>query len=219
MADKSASTHHKEHKDPAPENHVAAKDASAVKENTSPEKELEQLKEQNKQLNERFLRLAADFDNARKRWEKDKEETIKYGTYKILKDLIVFVDEMERAIEMMKDQGKDGNAHKTFVEGVTMTCNKLKDLLLSEGVKEMNPLGEKFDPYKHEILSQEEKDKISQPVISEVFQKGYLFNDRLLRTAKVKVCIPKDTETVSREEIQGKQTEQENNNDSVNEQA
>jgi|GEM_PF-669826 len=168
--------------------------------------ELAQLKEQNKHLHDKFLRLAADFDNARKRWEKDREEVVKYGTYKILKDLIVFVDEMEHAIEAMKKQ--DSAAHNaTFVEGVTMTCNKLKDLLISEGVKEMNPAGEKFDPYKHEILAQEVVDGICEPVITEVFQKGYLYNERLLRTAKVKVSIPKSTtEAESQQEPQQEKT-------------
>jgi len=96
--------------------------------------ENEKLKEENKSLNEKFLRLAADFDNARKRWEKDREETIKFGTYKILKDLIVFMDEMERAIGLMANGNHKDHQH-TFVEGVAMTGNKLKDLLISEGTQ------------------------------------------------------------------------------------
>jgi molecular chaperone GrpE len=163
------------------------------------------------------LRLAADFDNARKRWEKDREEVVKYGIYKILKDLIVFVDEMEHAIEAMKKQ--DSATHSaTFVEGVTMTCNKLKDLLVSEGVKELNPVGEKFDPYKHEILAQEAAEGVFEPVVSEVFQKGYLYNERLLRTAKVKVSIPKSaTDTESQQERE-KTTDHQSGINTINEQ-
>lgn len=179
--------------------------------------ELAQLKDQNKQLQDKYLRLAADFDNARKRWEKDREDVIKYGTYKILKDLIVFVDEMEHAIEAMKKQ--DSAVHSaTFVEGVTMTCNKLKDLLISEGVKELNPVGEKFDPYKHEILAQEAADGISEPTIAEVFQKGYLFNERLLRTAKVKVSIPKSAADEASQQARETATGDQSGINTINEQ-
>lgn len=184
---------HKEHKE-----FREQKEAQAQKpdvrinwdiEKKSLREENEKLKEENKHLNDKFLRLAADFDNARKRWEKDREETIKFGTYKILKDLIVFMDELERAIGLMADNNHKDHQH-TFVEGVAMTGNKLKDLLISEGVKELNPVGEAFDPYAHEILAQEEKEGVKTPTVAEVFQKGYFFNEKLLRTAKVKVYIP-----------------------------
>ena len=152
--------------------------------------EIEKLKSEKQELSDKYMRLAAEFENTRKRWQKDKEESIKFANYILLKDIIVFADEMEQAISMMNTQQPEAN-HKTFVEGVQMTCKKLKDLLVSEGVKELNPANESFDPYFHEILAQEEKEGIQSPMVAEVFQKGYLFNDKLLRTAKVKVYIPK----------------------------
>ncbi|MBU1045385.1 MAG: nucleotide exchange factor GrpE [Candidatus Omnitrophica bacterium] len=137
---------------------------------------------------EKMLRIQADFENSRKRLERDKIDFIKYANDQIISQLIPFVDDFKRAFASA-DQTKDFNVlHK----GVEMILKHLLDLLKEKGVVEIESVGKMFDPAFHEAMLQVETDEHPENTVVEEFQKGYLLNDRVLRVAKVKVAKAKE---------------------------
>ncbi len=137
---------------------------------------------------EKMLRIQADFENSRKRLERDKTDFIKYANDQIISQLIPFVDDFKRAI-VAADQTKDFDLlHK----GVEMILKHLLDLLKEKGITEIESVGKIFDPAFHEAMLQVETDEHPENTIVEEFQKGYLLNNRVLRAAKVKVAKAKE---------------------------
>lgn len=151
-----------------------------------PEEEYNSLKEKEKKAQEnyeRLLRLQAEFDNARKRWEREKTEYIKFAHEEVISQLIPFVDDFQRALEAA-DKTKDFDIlHK----GVEMISKHLLELLKEKGVVAIEALGKPFNPAYHEALMQVESNEHPEHTVIEELQKGYLLNNRVLRTAKVKV--------------------------------
>jgi len=140
---------------------------------------------------EKMLRIQADFENSRKRLERDKTEFIKYANDQIISQLIPFVDDFKRAIAAA-DQTKDFDVlHK----GVEMILNHLLDLLKEKGITEIEAVGKMFDPAFHEAMLQVETDDHPENTIVEEFEKGYLLNNKVLRAAKVKVAKAKEEST------------------------
>ncbi|MBU0634351.1 MAG: nucleotide exchange factor GrpE [Candidatus Omnitrophica bacterium] len=156
-----------------------------------PEKEYLELKGKEKEAcdsNERILRLQADFDNIRKRMERDRIEFLKFADEEVMSELIPFVDDFQRAFSAA-DNTKDFNV---LHRGVEMILNHLLELLKKKGVCAIEAVGKKFDPKYHEAVLQVESDEYPENTVIEQMQKGYLYNDRVLRTAKVKVSKPKE---------------------------
>ncbi|MFH1062701.1 MAG: nucleotide exchange factor GrpE [Candidatus Omnitrophota bacterium] len=139
---------------------------------------------------EKMLRIQADFENSRKRLERDKTDFIKYANDQIISQLIPFVDDFKRAFAAA-DQTKD---FEVLHKGVEMILKHLIELLKQKGVTEIEAVGKKFDPAFHEAMLQVETDEHPEDTIVEEFQKGYLLNDRVLRAAKVKVAKAKEQE-------------------------
>ncbi|MFH1460049.1 MAG: nucleotide exchange factor GrpE [Candidatus Omnitrophota bacterium] len=136
----------------------------------------------------RILRLQADFENIKKRLTRDKIEFIKYSNEQIIADIIPFIDDFQRAFEAA-DKTKDFDIlHK----GVEMILNHILEFLKSKGVSEIKAKGVKFNPAYHEAILQAETDEYPENTVVEELQKGYLLNDRVLRTAKVKVAKEKE---------------------------
>lgn len=133
---------------------------------------------------EKALRLQADFENSRKRQEKDRQDFIKFANEGIILELLNVLDDLERAVNLAESGHEDLPA---FLKGVEMILAHLYETLKTHGVQPIEALGEKFDPHRHEALMQvEDKDKPEHTVVEEL-QKGYLLNDKVIRTAKVKV--------------------------------
>ena len=130
---------------------------------------------------DKLLRLAADFDNTKKRLEREREISLKYAEENILKELLPGIDNIERAM----DQGRETNSIESLLEGVELTRNGLVTTLEKFGVKAIDSIGQPFDPNIHEALAMEETDTMEPNMVLREFQKGYLFKDRLLRPAKV----------------------------------
>ena len=151
------------------------------------EAELEKLKEeagQLKELQDKMLRLQADLENNRKRLEKEKHDFVKFANEGIIVELLNIMDDLERTVNLAETKQEDLPA---FLKGVEMILAHLYDLLKEHGVKRIEAEGKVFDPHFHEALLQvEDKDKPEHTVVEEL-QKGYLLNDRVIRTAKVKV--------------------------------
>jgi len=120
-----------------------------------------ELKDKDMQINDYLTKLQylqAEFENYKKRVIKEKENTIKFSNEGLITELIDVYENLERAIET----GKNTDDKKALLEGVDMTHNQLKTLLEKEGLKEIKAVGQKFDPYKHEVLMKEEKKDVEE---------------------------------------------------------
>lgn len=152
--------------------------------NKGSEEQKEDKNGDKKDLQDQLKRLAADFDNFKKRTAKE-QEALKDNTNAVmLSKLLPVIDEFGIAITQM-EKAKD----KEFKDGITMIYNKLIETMKTEGLEEMRVMGETFDPYKHDsvkVVEGKEDDKIV-----EVVQKGYLFKGKILRHAKVIVSKKK----------------------------
>ncbi len=150
--------------------------------------EYEQLKAEAQNAKEcwdKLLRQQADFDNIRKRLEREKAEFQKYAHEDIVVDLLGVLDDLERSVEAA-EQGSEN--FEAFLKGIEMILAHLYELLKRKGVTRLEAKGKKFDPHQHEALMETEtSDHEDQEVIEEL-QKGYKINDRILRTAKVRVA-------------------------------
>lgn len=142
---------------------------------------LEEAKNKLQESEDRILRLAADFENTKKRLEREREISLKYAEENILKELLPGIDNIERAM----DQGKEANNVESLLEGVELTRNGLMATLEKYGVKAIESAGQPFDPNIHEAIAMEETEEIEPNMVLREFQKGYLYKDRLLRPAKV----------------------------------
>ncbi|MBP9854879.1 MAG: nucleotide exchange factor GrpE [Candidatus Omnitrophica bacterium] len=138
---------------------------------------------------DKYLRLFAEFDNARKRMERDRIEFIKYANEDVLLDFLGVVDNLELSLQSAK-QKEDQNA---LIKGLEMVVNQAKDVLKKNGVVHIEAKGKPFDPHVHEILLQEENDEHEDGTVLEEFQKGYRLGEKVIRTVKVKVSTKKST--------------------------
>ncbi len=151
------------------------------------EDELEQARAEASELQDKLLRMAAEFENYKKRMERDRGLALKFAEEGIIKELLPSIDNLERAIE--QGQKTDNAGH--LLEGVEMT---LKGLVASMGKFEVKPLesiGQVFDPNIHEALAMEETDEMEPNNVLREFEKGYTFKEKLIRPAKVVVAKKK----------------------------
>jgi len=154
---------------------------------TLKESEYLKLKEEADKAQEyfdRILRLQADFDNIRKRMEKERHEFVKFANEGIVLELLNILDDLERAAELTQSEHQDLSA---FLKGVEMILAHLYEMIKEQGVKPIESEGKIFDPHFHEALMQIEDKNLPEHTIVEELQKGYMLNDRVIRTAKVKV--------------------------------
>lgn len=129
-----------------------------------------------------LLRTVADFENFKRRTEREKADAFRNGLADVLRDLLGALDNLERAIA----HAGDGSGAE-FKAGVEMTARQFLDVLKRQGVQPVEADGAPFDPNVHEAVMREERADVPPGTVSGVFQKGYLLNDRLLRPAMVKV--------------------------------
>jgi len=161
------------------------------------EKEIEELKkkleEKEKELkgdHDRLLRLAADFDNYKKRAAKEKEDWTKFSNEDLIRAILPFIDNLERAVNHAEKVADAG----VLIEGVRLTIQQLLQVLNRFGLSSFESVGKPFDPAVHEAMLVVETDEHEPNQVVEEFQKGYLLNDRLLRAATVSVSKPPQKE-------------------------
>jgi molecular chaperone GrpE len=147
---------------------------------TTPERELEALRRERDELRDALVRRRADFENFRKRVERDQQSAARDAAADIFRRLVPTVDNLERALAAQGDE-------EALHEGVELTLRDLRAALDAQGVAAVDPLGERFDPTLHEALLHEPVAGVAAGTVAEVFRKGYTFRDRLLRPALVKV--------------------------------
>ncbi len=154
-------------------------------------KRLEEKEKEAKENYDRFLRMAAELENYKKRAAKEKEEYIKYAHEDLIRAILPFVDNLERAVnhaEKVVDSG-------VLVEGVRLTLQELLSTLNKFGLSSFNSVGQPFDPTRHEAMLVVETDQHEPDHVVEEFQKGYFLHDRLIRPAMVSVSKPLQKET------------------------
>ena len=143
--------------------------------------QMEELAKTLADANDKYLRLAAEYDNYRKRTAREKEHL--YGDAKIdtIKPFLAVLDNLERGVS----QFEEGDGHR---QGMELICKQFSEVLTKLGVTEIPALGEKFDPEKHNAVMHTEDDTAEENTVVEVFQKGYTLGDKVLRFAMVKVA-------------------------------
>ena len=143
--------------------------------------EVEKLKKELEELNDRFLRTAAEFDNFKKRTEREKLTVAEYAKAQVMKNLLPILDNADRAAEY--EHGTE-----QFNKGIEMIVKQLGDLSSKLGLVELGTVGEEFNPEIHEAIMHIEDETLGENVVSAVMQKGYKFGDTVVRPAMVQVA-------------------------------
>ena len=149
------------------------------------ESEHAQLAEDAAKYKDQYVRLYAEFENARKRMDREKQDFVRYANEELIVEFLGILDDLERSIQAAKTKHEDSDA---FIKGIEMVMSQVHDMLKKNNVKPMEAEGKAFDPHSHEVLMQEEREDLEDGTIIEEFQKGYCLGDKVVRTAKVKVA-------------------------------
>jgi molecular chaperone GrpE len=171
-------------------NHQKNKKKKEDKEIEELKKKLEEKEKEAKENYDRLLRTAADFENYKKRAAREKEDWTKFANEDLIKAILPFIDNLERAVNHAQKIADTG----VLVEGVQLTIQQLLQALNKFGLSSFESVGKPFDPAMHEAMLVVETDKHEPNQVVEEFQKGYLLNDRLLRPATVSVSKPPEKE-------------------------
>ena len=141
------------------------------------------------ELKDRLLRTHADMENIRKRSEREKADAHKYAVSKFARDMIEVGDNFQRAIETVPAGAAEQNpALKSFLDGVTMTERELINTLERHGIKRIDPKGQLFNPHLHQAVMETQNLDVPAGTVTQVFQLGFMIEDRVLRPAMVVVA-------------------------------
>jgi molecular chaperone GrpE len=147
------------------------------------------LEAQIAELTDRLLRAHAEMDNLRKRTDRDKEDTAKYAISKFARDVLSVGDNLQRAIGAVPPGAADEDpALKALIDGVSMTERDFLNVLERHGVKRIDPSGEPFNPHQHQAMTEVENREVAPGTVVQVYQPGYIIEDRVLRPAMVVVA-------------------------------
>lgn len=144
--------------------------------------EINQLKQDKEEVNQRMLRTQAEFENFKKRSRKEKEAERKYKAEALATELLPAIDNFERALQV-----EVTDATESFVDGISMVYRQIKDALKENDVVEIESVGKEFDPNLHHAVMQIEDEEKESNVVTEELQKGYMLKDKVIRPAMVKV--------------------------------
>jgi len=135
-----------------------------------------------KAMNDKYLRLYAEFENYKKKVQKDKEELVKYANEKLIFELLPVLDSLEMAIEHARDEKNGG-----IVQGVDNTLKEFLRTLNKFGLTPIEAMGKPFDPSVHHAMSVVEREDVEENRVAEVFRKGYMLKDKVIRAPLVGV--------------------------------
>lgn len=152
---------------------------------TLKESEYDKLVREAADYKDKFVRLFAEFDNARKRMERERVDFVKYANGELLAQFLSILDDLERSVDAAKAKHED---YEAFLKGIEMVMAHVYEMLKKNNVKPIEAKGKMFDANFHEALMQEETDKFKEGTVVEEFQKGYTLDGKVIRTAKVKVA-------------------------------
>ncbi len=171
----------------APERAAAETAAAAA---PAPEAELEELRTANAELNDRLLRLAAEMENLRKRYERELADTRAYAIAGFARDMLTATDSLSRALMMLPaDAREKGDAAlQSLIDGIELTEREMQRLLAKHGVRPIEAEGEKFDPHKHQAMFEVPDPTRPEGTVVQVVQTGFSIGERVLRPAMVGVA-------------------------------
>jgi molecular chaperone GrpE len=150
------------------------------------EEDVEALRREIADLRDRSMRTLADFDNFRKRAERERQEIRRYALLEPLREFLPVADNLERALQA-------GGSAEDLKRGVEMILRQMQELLRRFGAREVRSDGEPFNPMVHEAVARTESDQVTVPTVTETLVRGYMLHDRLLRPAMVKVAVPPES--------------------------
>ena len=150
------------------------------------EHELQTLKQEHETLNGQYIRIAADFDNFRKRQSRDQDDMRQQLVCSTLTEILPVVDNFERARQQLNPEGEEAQALHRSYQGL---YKQLVEVLKQQGVARMEVVGQEFDPNLHEAVLREESSEFAEDVVCEELQRGYHRDGRVLRHAMVKVSM------------------------------
>ena len=162
---------------------TAAEEAAEEEQAAEPERK-DKKDEQIAELKDRLMRQMAEFDNYRKRTDKEKKANYELGESEFLLKLLPVVDNFERGFEALEDEDRDD----AFAKGMDMIYKQLMKLLEDEGVTPIDAAGKPFDPMLHNAVMQQPSETVESGTVIQEFQKGYMFKDRVLRHSMVIVA-------------------------------
>lgn len=145
------------------------------------DKEKDELRKANLELKEKVLRVTAEMQNMRRRYDLDMQSLYKYDGFDLAEKLLPILDNFERALKI-KTEGSE-----KFLEGFKMIYDNLISILNSKGITEVECINKEFDPNIMNAVTTEVNNEVNENTVLEVLQKGYMYNDRLIRPAMVKV--------------------------------
>jgi molecular chaperone GrpE len=144
-----------------------------------------ELTQKNAELQDRLLRLQAEFDNFRKRTERERMEFAEYAGEQAIRALLPILDDFERALKV----AVPGNGADEFLRGIELIHNRLSETLRKLGLEPIATTGARFDPHQHEAIGRLESEEHEDNTVVQEFQRGYNFKGRLLRPAMVQVAV------------------------------
>ena len=148
-----------------------------------PEDDLASISAERDTYKEKYFYLAAEMQNMQKRFDKEKEGLLKFGSEKIMNDLVAVVDNFERTLGFIAED--DDEKIKSIAEGISMVNKLFLETLEKHGLKRIDALGKEFDPNFHEALAQQPAEGKNDMEVIQVYENGYTLNDRVVRAAKV----------------------------------
>lgn len=166
-----------------PEDDLAGVSATAAAETEPEQDEVVALRQELADLRDRSMRTLADFDNYRKRSERERAEHRRYALAEPLRELLTVMDNLDLAL-------RAGGSEADLRGGVELIARQLADLLRRFGVAEIEAVGKPFDPTRHEAVARREDAKVTAPTVVQELRRGYQLHDRLLRPAMVEVAVP-----------------------------
>ncbi len=174
------------------------KDEEIVPVEESPEVELQQVKKELEEYKDKYLRLYAEFENYKKRVQKDRTELIKYGSEPLMIELLTVLDNLEMALSHANEQ----SSVESLIQGVELTLKEFRKILNKFGVKEIESVGKPFNPEFHHAMAQVERADVEDKTVVEEYRKGYTYNDKVIRPSLVAVSKKVSREETSNEENQ-----------------
>ncbi|MBP9752707.1 MAG: nucleotide exchange factor GrpE [Proteobacteria bacterium] len=146
------------------------------------------LEEELASYRDKWLRSVADAENLRRRFQKEKEDALKYASSSFAKDIIVIADYIEQALKTMEAAALNNETIKPFVEGLKMTADEIHTVFSRQGIKKIDPENKKFDPNFHQAMMEVDVTEVEPGSIIQILQNGYTMHDRLLRPSLVSVA-------------------------------
>ncbi len=161
------------------------------------------LKDEIKTLKEEKIRVLAEMENLRKRFDREKIDSIKYGSINFARDILSPGDNLERALSAINQEEEHPQSIKNLIEGLLMVKKELSTALEKNGITKIESLDKKFDPNLHQAMMEIENNDLEEGIVVQEIQTGYMMHDRLLRPAMVGVSKKpqKATEVESDKEV------------------